>query len=88
MDDTQFLNQFSLIEKRLASMIQGFDLGNGFGALLMALAKNKNIDAKTVVLLGDIFAVRNKIVGFPPRKIKITPPVIKKIDKVKNIFKI
>ena len=83
MDTTEFLKQFSLIEKYLLSITPTFDEKQGFFNLLKNLQSNKLISSDLIIILRDIFQVRNKIVSSPSDVILISD-VVEKIHKVKQ----
>lgn len=87
MTTPEFLEQFSLIEKHLFSIAPVFDQKQGFFNLLKYLQSNKILSDDLIIVLRDIFQIRNKVVS-SPSGLSLSSDVEEKIKKVKQDLKL
>ena len=87
MTTSEFLEQFSLIEKNLLSKAPAFDPKEGFFNLLKYLQSNKILSDDLIILLRDIFQIRNKVVS-SPSGIALSSDVLEKIQQIKQGLKL
>ena len=87
MTTSEFLEQFSLIEKNLFSKAPTFDQKQGFFNLLKYLQSNKILSDDLMVLLRDIFQIRNKVTS-SPSGISLSPDVAEKMQQIKQGLKL
>ena len=87
MTTSEFLEQFSLIEKHLLPIAPAFDQKQGFFNLLKYLQSNKILSDDLVISLRDIFQIRNKVVSSPSGA-PLSSDVAEKIQQIRQGLKL
>jgi len=83
MNTSEFLEQFSLIERKLLSMAIDFDQKQGLFDLLKYLQSNKILTDNLIILLRDVFQIRNKVVS-SPSGISLSTDDVEKVHQIKQ----
>jgi len=80
----EFVAEYSILERKLCSMLPGFKIRDGMTLLLNNLLRKNKISEEACRTMREIAEFRNRLVGNHPKTTFVTPEATNKIEDAKR----